>query len=96
MLVIDGQIHPKFKAGFENLNIRSGVGVLGPNKVVFVISNSMVNFYDFAGLFRDHFKCANALYLDGAISEMYLPELGRLQDGGHFRPPYWNLLSKNR
>jgi len=86
MVVVNGEINPKFKIGSDNLNIRSGVGILPDGRAVFVISNKPVNFYDFATVFKDKFKCANALYLDGAISEMYLPELNRLQDGGNFGP----------
>lgn len=86
MVVVNGEINPKFKIGSDNLNIRSGVGILPDGRAVFVISNKPVNFYDFAAVFRDKFKCANALYLDGAISEMYLPEISRLQDGGNFGP----------
>lgn len=86
MLVINGVINSKFKAGSDNLNIRSGVGITKDNLVVFAISNKPVNFYDFAGFFKNHLKCDAALYLDGAISEMYLPELLRFDDGGGFGP----------
>lgn len=86
MVVINGEINSKFKINSENLNIRSGVGIIDSNRVVFVISNQPVNFYDFASVFKNEFKCANALYLDGAISEMFLPEVGRLQKGGSFGP----------
>ncbi|RYU93057.1 phosphodiester glycosidase family protein [Emticicia agri] len=77
MLLIDGKIHPRFVAGSANKNIRSGVGIIDKNKVVFAISDQPVNFYEFAVLFREKFNCRNALYLDGAISKMYLPELNR-------------------
>lgn len=86
MLVIDGKIHPIFTKGSKNLNIRSGVGVINSDKLVFIISNRPVNFYDFASLFRDYFGCQNALYLDGAISRMYLPSLKRNELGGRFGP----------
>lgn len=77
MLVIDGNIHPRFVAGSANKTIRSGVGIINEDKVVFAISDQAVNFYDFATLFKEKFNCQNALYLDGAISKMYLPELNR-------------------
>ena len=35
MLVIDRRIHPAFKEGSTNLNIRNGVGILPDNKIVF-------------------------------------------------------------
>ena len=72
MLVIDDEIHPAFRKGSENVHIRNGVGVNAEGNMVFVISNSRTNFYSFAVLFRDHLECDQALYLDGAISEMYI------------------------
>lgn len=35
-------------------------------------------------MFKDKLHCKDALYLDGAISKMYLPELGRYDLGGDF------------
>ena len=73
LLVQRGKIHPKFTKGSANKNIRSGVGVARDGKVVFVLSQLPVNFYDFASLFRDMLHCPDALYLDGAISGMLCP-----------------------
>lgn len=84
MLLIDGKVHPKFRSTSSNGNIRSGVGIINPNQVVFAISESNVNFYDFATLFQQQFKCKNALYLDGAISRMFLPALERYDLEGDF------------
>lgn len=86
MVVESGKVNQKFKINSNNLNIRSGVGIIDSDHVVFVISNQQVNFYDFANVFKEEFNCSDALYLDGAISEMYLPELGRFEDGGNFGP----------
>ncbi len=86
MLLVEGIINSNFTRGSDNKNIRNGVGIIDSNLVVFVISNERVNLYDFASLFKDQFKCQNALYLDGAISETYLPELARHQQGGNFGP----------
>lgn len=84
MLLIEGKIHPKFGKKSINKNIRSGVGIIDSKTLVFAISNKPVNFYDFASLFLEEFGCQNALYLDGVISEMYLPELGRWDSTGKF------------
>lgn len=85
MLVIDGKIHPMFKEGSTNVNLRSGVGIMPDGKVVFVISKSnQTNFYDFAAIFKEKFGCSNALYLDGAISKMYLKENRQEEAGGDF------------
>lgn len=76
-LLLDGEMHPRFFKESDSYNIRNGVGVDSKGRVVFAISNTPVNFYTFAALFRDKLDCDNALYLDGSISEMYLPELDR-------------------
>jgi len=73
MLVIDGRLHPKFAEQGASRNIRNGVGVIDEHRVVFAISKKAVSFGDFARLFRDHLRCANALYLDGRISGLYAP-----------------------
>lgn len=84
MLLIDGNIHPAFNEGSKNLHIRNGVGIAADGTVVFAISNQPVNFYDFAMLFREHYTCQNALYLDGFVSKCYLPQLQRKDTGGNF------------
>ncbi len=83
MLLIDGKINTEFTKGSKNINIRNGVGILPNNKVIFAISTDFVNFYDFAEYFKN-MGCSNALYLDGAVSQMYLPEKNREQMTGDF------------
>jgi uncharacterized protein YigE (DUF2233 family) len=83
MLLTDGVINPNFTRGSQNVNIRNGVGILPGNKVVFAISKQLVNFYDFAEYFKN-LGCTNALYLDGAVSAMYLPEKKWEQLTGNF------------
>jgi len=84
MLVIDGKLHPKFNEGSPNQLIRSGVGVDGEGRIVFAISNEPVNFYSFGMLFKEQLGCENALYLDGTISQFYIPEVGRYDSTGRF------------
>ncbi len=84
MLVVDNQLHPKFNEGSTSTYIRSGVGIIDNTHLVFAISNERVNFWTFAMLFKEKLDCENALYLDGAISQMYLPELKRAELGGDF------------
>lgn len=85
MLVIKGKVNPTLKKGSPNNGyIRSGVGINKEGKVIFAISNTGSNFYDFATLFRDILHCDNALYLDGAICRSYIPTLQRHQTGGNF------------
>jgi uncharacterized protein YigE (DUF2233 family) len=80
MLVIDGELHPAFLPDGTSRHIRNGVGVGPDGKAIFAISESPVNLYDFALLFRDALQARNALFLDGAISSLYA--LGR-EDAGH-------------
>ena len=77
MLVIDGEIHPKFSPDGTSLHRRNGVGVVDEHHVVFAISNAAVNFDSFARLFRDELDAPNALFFDGSISSLYSAELGR-------------------
>lgn len=75
MLVIEGALHSRFIPGYESRYARNGVGVDRAGRVVFAISDGETNFHDFGTLFRDRLDCPNALYLDGQISQMYLPPL---------------------
>lgn len=75
LLLIDGRLHPSFKKGSSNLNIRNGVGLLSGNRLLFAMSAEPINFYDFASYFQNS-GCQNALYLDGFVSRTYLPEQG--------------------
>ncbi len=78
MLVMEGQLHPKFLASSESLNYRNGVGVAPDGSVAsFVISNDPVNFHSFARFFRDDLGIGQALFLDGSISRLYAPALDR-------------------
>ncbi len=83
MLVVDGQIHSAFKDGSTNLNIRNGVGILPDNNIIFEMSKTEINFYDFAKYFQS-LGCKNALYLDGFVSRTYLPEKKWTQTDGNF------------
>ncbi len=78
MLVIEGALHPRFKARSDSLYIRNGVGVSADGQTAyFALSTQPVNFATFARLFRDHLATPNALYFDGSISRLYAPDLGR-------------------
>ncbi|HBS36121.1 MAG TPA: hypothetical protein DEA50_13765 [Parvularcula sp.] len=81
ILVIDGAIHPKFLPEGTSRKRRNGVGVRADGTLVFAISDTPVTFHEFASYFRDALNCPNALYLDGAISRIYAPEIGRDEPG---------------
>lgn len=78
MLVIDGELHPRFVRDSDSLNIRNGVGVDAQGRRMWlVISDQAVNFHHFARFFRDHLGTPNALYFDGRVSRLHAPGIGR-------------------
>lgn len=92
MLVIGGAIHPRFLEDSASRHRRNGVGVTAEGEVVFAIADAPVNFHTFARFFRDELKTENALYLDGAISRLHAPELGR-SDGGAAMGPIVGVVA---
>ncbi len=83
MLVIDGEIHPSFKEGSTNVNIRNGVGILPDNSVIFSMSKKDINLFDFAKYFKN-LGCKNALFFDAFVSRTYLSEQNWKQTDGDF------------
>jgi uncharacterized protein YigE (DUF2233 family) len=86
MLVINNRIHNSFSWSSNNRKIRSGVGIINDKRVVFIISKEETVFYEVSVLFRDIFNCSNALFLDGAISKMYLSDIDSTTMEGFFGP----------
>lgn len=87
MLVIDGALHPRFIPNGTSKNIRNGVGTSADGtRAVFAISNDLVNFHDFATLFRDALGLPNALFFDGKISRLYDAASGRSDFGWQMGP----------
>ncbi|MEM0934387.1 MAG: phosphodiester glycosidase family protein [Pseudomonadota bacterium] len=87
MLVVDGALHPRFIRDSASLHIRNGVGVAEDGVTVhFAISNDRVNFDAFGRLFRDALGTPNALYLDGKVSRLHAPEIGRSDLGWPMGP----------
>lgn len=95
MLVIDGELHPRFLEKSDSAYVRNGVGVSADGKhAVLAISDGAVNFHTFARLFRDALDMPQALYLDGSISRLYAPELAR-DDPGFPLGPMIGLVAPN-
>ncbi|WP_299722264.1 phosphodiester glycosidase family protein [uncultured Tateyamaria sp.] len=87
MLVIDGDLHPRFLVDSTSRYVRNGVGTSADGKTaVFAISDSPVTFHQFGRLFRDHLSLPNALFLDGNISRLYAPQLNRSDFGFSLGP----------
>ena len=88
MLVHEGEITTSavMSPNSQWRKIRNGVCAPSPDAVVFVISETPVTFYEFAGYFREQLHCNEALYLDGSISRLYARELGREDHGSDMGP----------
>ena len=87
MLVIDGDLHPRFLPDSTSRYIRNGVGTSADGKrAVFAISDIPVTFHQFGRLFQDGIDVPNALYFDGKVSRLYAPELNRSDVGFRLGP----------
>ena len=96
MLVINGELHPRFLIDSTSKYIRNGVGTTSDGaKAVFVISNNTVTFHAFGSYFRDALKLPSALYFDGNISRLYAPNLSRSDFGFHTLGPIVAVIKDN-
>ncbi|WP_142663256.1 phosphodiester glycosidase family protein [Paracoccus laeviglucosivorans] len=87
MLVIDGDLHPRFLVDSDSRYIRNGVGVSPDGQTAwFAISDRAVTFHEFGRLFRDGLGARDALYFDGSISRLYAPALNRSDFGRRLGP----------
>ncbi|MEO0608653.1 MAG: phosphodiester glycosidase family protein [Pseudomonadota bacterium] len=87
MLVIDGALHPGLNPDGTSHRRRNGVGVSADGLTVhFAISDAAVTFHDFATLFRDVIEVPNALFLDGQVSRIYMPQINRNEIGTDLGP----------
>jgi len=77
LLLQHGAIHPAFLPQSTSRLIRNGVGVTASGEIVFAISETPVNFFEFATFFRDVLHCPDALYLDGNVSSLFAPAIER-------------------
>lgn len=94
MLVIDGELHPRFLPDSDSTLLRNGVGVSEDGqRAVFAISNRPVTFHQFGRLFRDHLALPQALYFDGNVSRLHVPGLQR-SDWGRPMGPVVGLVGR--
>lgn len=75
ILVYYGDVNPLFQKSSNSLTYRNGVGINKNGEVVMVVSQDPVNFYEFAMLFKKELHCENALFMDGEVSQCYVPSL---------------------
>jgi uncharacterized protein YigE (DUF2233 family) len=96
MLVIEGELHPRFLPDGTSINIRNGVGTSEDgSRVVFAISNTPVTFHEFGSFFRDFLNLDQALYFDGRVSRLYAPGLEREDAGFELGPMVGVVVSTN-
>lgn len=74
MLLVEGKINKELNPNSSSRYIRNGVGITKTGDLHFVITKKRVTFYEFAKVF-EILKCTEALYLDGAISDMYFSKM---------------------
>lgn len=87
MLVIDGELHPRFLPDSTSRYVRNGVGTSADGtRAVFVISRNPVTFHEFGRFFRDDLGLGQALFFDGNISRLFAPQLGRDDVGFRMGP----------
>lgn len=87
MLVIDGNLHPRFLVDSDSRYVRNGVGVSPDGqRAWFAISDRPVTFHEFGRLFRDGLGVRDALYFDGSISRLYAPGVNRADFGRSLGP----------
>lgn len=79
LMLAAGVLHP-IATDRTRLVVRNGVGVCADGTAKFAISDGGVTIGRFARLFRDGLGCPDALYLDGSVSALWAPEMGRLDD----------------
>jgi uncharacterized protein YigE (DUF2233 family) len=73
LLLRNGKVHPEFRASSANRLHRNGIGVAKDGTVVLIMTDirspKYPNLHEFATLFAN-LGCADALFLDGDISQM--------------------------
>lgn len=90
LLLQQGRVHPQLDPQSTSRHVRNGVGICG-GEVVFAISPQKLSLYEFARRLRDELGCETALYLDGSVSSLYSPALGR-SDARHRLGPLLGVV----
>lgn len=79
LLVWSDDFHPIIGRATRKA-VRNAVAVCKAHSASFVISDEAITLGQLARYLRDGLGCSDALYLDGAVSVLWSPELGRLDD----------------
>ncbi len=87
LLLHSGKTHPAFRAESKNYLHRNGVGVRKDGSVLFAITHfgqaRYPNLFEFADFFRSQ-GCADALFLDGDISDVVVDPEAPIPPGNFF------------
>lgn len=87
LLLRNGYIHSAFRPASPNHLHRNGVGIKRDGSVFFAITQlgqpRFPNLYEFADFFRSQ-GCADALFLDGDLSQMVVDPKTAIPPGNHF------------
>lgn len=87
LLLEKERIHPAFRPASLHRLHRNGVGVKRDGSVLFAITQfgqpRFPNLYEFADFFRSQ-GCADALFLDGDLSQMLVGPKTTIPSGNHF------------
>jgi uncharacterized protein YigE (DUF2233 family) len=73
LLVSEGEINPNLKPDSLSRYARNGIGLKSADEVDILVSEDEVSLYDFAAVFASQLQSRSALYLDGCVSQLYLP-----------------------
>lgn len=85
ILLQEGKRNPRISPASRHRKVRNGVGVDSHGNSLFVISKTPVTFFELLTLF-ENLGCSEALYLDGVVSALYLPQTGRRDLGRGLGP----------
>lgn len=86
MLVIAGKLHPRISEDGPSHYVRNAVGVDSEGRAHFVISEAPLSLGKLARYYRDVLEVPNALYLDGNVSALWDPAVGRIDSSSSLGP----------
>lgn len=86
MLLRAGRLHPAISADGPSRTTRNGVCTVNPEQAYFLISDVPVSMGRLARFMRDVLHCSDGLHLDGTVSGLWAPVLGRRDRTGRLGP----------
>lgn len=93
LLVEQGKLHPIVGRATRKA-VRNAVATCFDHSAIFVISDEAITLGQLARYLRYGYGCPDALYLDGAVSVLWSPDLKRLDDREGLGPILYVLESR--